>query len=492
MARFLFPADRDQLAYIPPGAVAGAFGSYPGLRVTIYLTSTLSTVATTITDTSGASLGGIVTVTAQSLIPDFLGPDGVDTLYVSTAAGVRALTPRAPAAASRAATAATVVSQVAVTGETYPRLRWTADGGLIISDGATNPTTLTGVLHDITGRPDEITVRVRAGNDNSVHSIMEWLDKGTAPAMWIGNTGGLGVNDEMYTTRSVYGPDGVRGDIYGFFKQLGNARFCHAGPPGNMADYDTATAEAFNGFRNASLGDWGTILGATASASITNPYGGTVDPGESFHVRRHTQSSGTTLELFSPAAGSDGFPVTPGQKIRMFTFVRSATTGRVFTPTIQFYDSANNYQAVDIVGANVTTTTTGWSVLTVGGTVPAGINKAQYKLMGANVPVNENHYEVGFGCWVDTRTTGGADPNPNSVWSPPLIVWPGSGVFTGMRTNDRYGRTDVTGPGPASPGGTAGTNYREFVLDGTVGTVYAPSAIGAPGSTATPRWVGIA
>jgi hypothetical protein len=371
-----------------------------------------------------------------------------------------------------------VVSQSRVSGDAYPRSRTTTDGGIGVSDGTVDPTP-SGVLWDVRGRPNEVTLRVRAGQDVSVHSVQDWVDRNGAEIMWLLNAGGLNVNDDLATTKSVFGPDGFRADIYGFTKQLQVAQFCHAGPPGNKAAFDQATAEVFQQSRGPSTGDWGTVFGATTITVTDNPVPGTVPPGETFHVRQLTQASNTTLVTVAPAAGSNGWAVAPGQKIRAFTSVRAATTGRTFTAAIQFYDSSNNYlSSSDLTGTAVASSTTAWTKVTVGGTVPASAAKAQFKLLATSVPVGESHYESGFGVWLDTRTSGSADPNPSSVWSPPLVPWPGAGTFTGSRTGDWYRRTDTPG--------TAGTIL--YVLDGAADTVYAPSAVGAPGSTAQPRW----
>lgn len=88
MARRLFPNDEDRLAY-GYGSAGSYFTSKAGSTVTIY-TDAAGTTLADITDTSSVAVpGSVLTVGADSRIPQFYGPDGtpygVDVLYAKIA-----------------------------------------------------------------------------------------------------------------------------------------------------------------------------------------------------------------------------------------------------------------------------------------------------------------------------------------------------------------------------------------------------------------------
>src|SRR5882757_99024 len=494
MTRFLFPDPGAQLIYTPPASIGRPLASAQGMTVPVYLDSALTLPAIDLLNSVGSPLGtNLLTVDATSQLPDFFGPDNVDQLYVPGTTGFYQMRPKPATPVNRAAASGDTWQQSLVTGDAFPRARLLADGGAVVADGTVDPASRTGARWDIQGRPNELTLRVRAANDVSVHSVIEIPDKNGALIAWLLNAGGMRINDEFGLTKGVNPgvPDGVRGDIYGFLRQNGIAEFRHAGPPGNRATFAQATAEVFNGSRAASNPSWITAFGATTIAAVANPFGAGApgNPSETFNVFRGTQVSGTTL-VMSTGTATAGFaiPVIPGNFIKMLAFIRAGSTGRVFTPTIQWYNSSNTYlSSGDSVGSTVSDVTGSWTVIPIGIVVPATAGGgtpafAELKLSAVSLGASEVHYTSAFGAWVDTRTASSADPNPNNVWSPPLVVQPGDGVYTGMAAGDRYGRSDT--PSVA--------NQRLYVLNGTFGTTYAPSAVGAPGSTVAPCWVGIA
>lgn len=81
MARLTFP--NDPLVY---GVNNGSLTAAPGTTVTIY-TDAAGTILADIQVAGATIVGSVLTVDANSQIPLFLGPDGVDTLYVKPANG---------------------------------------------------------------------------------------------------------------------------------------------------------------------------------------------------------------------------------------------------------------------------------------------------------------------------------------------------------------------------------------------------------------------
>jgi hypothetical protein len=91
MARLLGPDANGRLVYITSG---GSLRSAYGKTATVYAAATGTTLANIATyDGTGApgtvTAGSTLTVDADSLLPRFWFPDGVDTVYVSVAGGTR-------------------------------------------------------------------------------------------------------------------------------------------------------------------------------------------------------------------------------------------------------------------------------------------------------------------------------------------------------------------------------------------------------------------
>lgn len=84
MARRTFPDDRF---VIKPGIANAALRSAAGDSATVYTDSAGTTLADIQTTAGAAITGSVLTVDVYSQLPLFLGPDGVDTLYVSVNGG---------------------------------------------------------------------------------------------------------------------------------------------------------------------------------------------------------------------------------------------------------------------------------------------------------------------------------------------------------------------------------------------------------------------
>lgn len=469
MTRFLYPDATAQLVYVPPAAAGAALAGYPGLRIPVYVDAALTTPAD-IQTTAGASLGGAVTVGSDSQLPDFLGPDGVDTLYVQSIGGVAAaIHPRSTAAASTSSAAAAVVQQTKVAGDTYARYTRTVDGGVVVSDGTMDPSTVTDAVLDLRGRPGHLTVRVRAAQDASLHSVQEWSDPAGALIAWLLNAGGFNINDDVVTQRSVFGPDGVRFDIYGNLRigQIAGVNvFAHAGPPGNGLPYAEATNEVFQGSRGGSIGSWSIFSSSNvlAPANVAAPDTISTNPSESFHVMASTQSSAGNFSMYSNRT-----PIVSGGYAKGLFKMRAATAGRTVTPLLQWYTSALGFVSATN-GTAVADTTSGWTLYSVGAAVPAGVGATGYVQLGgtgSSFGNGEVHYIAGQGVWTNAAN---ADPNPENAWSPPQVNQPGTASGSWIRANagDLYIRTDV----PTTSGKR----------------LYMCSVAGAPG---VQQWVGI-
>ncbi len=530
MARVLYPDEGQRLAYAPASAAGQPLGAANGAAVPVFADAALTTPAD-IQSTGGASLGGVLSVGADSLIPQFLSPDPPpDRLYVPRAGGgAFELRPRARYPIYVATSSSEVVNLVRGQADAYPRRLDRADGRVVIGPGTSDPATRSGATVDLQGPSGDITLRTRASAGGA--NAQEWTDhSGTtvgsmsptgklgarlleirapdtstvalrvyggagpdlinlveitdafgAPITAFANAGGIYHNDQLGIMRGVFGPEGHRFDIYGTRKQLGLAEFVTLGPPGNCLDFATAAHETWEGSRATSVGQWTTDFGATAITTAS--WDPTDNPAGGFNVLRFTQGLGTSMGARTSQSTADAVPTSPGMNVTALIYLRAASATRSLQLCAQHLSSTGSVLS-QTNGTAATDATSSWTQYSVNATVPASGAYVALKVQNStgSMGANEVHYAAAPGFWKDTRTSGSADPNPSRQWAPPLVSQPGYGTYTGARTADRVWRT----------GTPATANQRLYVLDGVLGTAYAPKLVGSGGSSAQPRWVGMA
>ncbi len=82
MTAFLFPDEANRLAYIPGESFGDAMLSMPGMTFDLFLDEDATTPATVTLPDGDPLPTGYLTIDENSLIPQFLGPDGVQVLHL--------------------------------------------------------------------------------------------------------------------------------------------------------------------------------------------------------------------------------------------------------------------------------------------------------------------------------------------------------------------------------------------------------------------------
>lgn len=355
---------------------------------------------------------------------------------------------------------------------------WTLSGALGTSAG--------GYSWLFQGEPDEEVARFTPGTSSSVRTIFDITDSSSIPILWLLNTGGLFLNDNMQLARSVFGPVSYRSDIYGYVSTNNHATYRHEGPPGNMLDFATATGETFQGNRSANPGQWITALGASVVTAIANPFGGTTNPGEQFNIISVAPGTGSNLVARTSSTPGVFVPAVAGNYLKAMVWMRGAAgaASHSITVTATSLDSTGATTANVITSSATTVTNAGWTQITLSGVV-AGGTTAGFRLdvAASGIAAGDTFYLTGAGIWVDNRTTSSADPNAENAWSPPFTgQTDGVTGFGFAKRGDMWIRTDAVG--------TQGK--RIYMLDASSGTAfYKPNQVYAPGSTAQPSWVSV-
>jgi hypothetical protein len=150
------------------------------------------------------------------------------------------------------------------------------------------------------------------------------------------------------------------------------------------------------------LGGWVAGAFTTIVTSVTQALKGA-------QSMRLTNTSGVANTIFANTApGLGGYPVRAGTSYTALASFRAAVTGRSCKVRIAFYDGAGTYIS-DLIGGNVTDTTSGWTQATVTGAAPVGALLAALEVQAGTVSPftanGEQHYVDAVSLSTSSATT---------------------------------------------------------------------------------------
>lgn len=282
--------------------------------------------------------------------------------------------------------------------------------------------------------------------NNVVWQVVDYLD---APILWLGGVGGLGLNDDIYTAYSVFGPYPFMADIYGYQKQGRQWSFAFPGPPGNLNTWDDSVHEVYNQTRAATVGSWAAVAGCTLSALYlwaTVP-GAESPTGYRGGMRITCTSGGATAWIAQPGTTLARTGLVAGDIISCVAMVRSnsSAASRNFNVRLSWFNAAGTQVGTDVNGGTVAvptqSTTTFTAVKLENQIVPATATRYEMHILGAALALNETFDICGTAVLRGQQT---------AVFGPPFVAYNSTGQrgASSAQAGDKWFRTDT----PSVPG----------------------------------------